>query len=409
MELTKDFFDKILDFGEEWEITGIETDPIGQEVYIDIAYTNFDHTDTSTGRPAKLYDHTPVRQWRHLDMLQYKCFIRGAIPRIKCDDGTVKQLEIPWAKNFNRYSYLFEILVIKVLQATKNQTQTANLLRCGFGMVNRILHKSTERGLERRDLSKREIRYLSIDEKSFKKGQDYITVLSDPVSAAVLDVAHGRDTHTTKKLLRDTLDQEQRKGVGVISMDMWKPYINAAKEVLPDAEQVHDKFHLIAYLNKSIDQVRRRETKKNPELKGSRYALLKNQENLTEKQQTVFQEIKQSNLDAAKTWYIRENFKSLFGITNYDVDALGLLKNWANDSFMQGIKEVNKVVLMFLSHAKGIVNSLISTITNAMAERLNGKIQEIKTVGRGYRTFKNFRSAILFFHGKLDLYPLTSQ
>ena len=59
-----------------------------------------------------------------------------------------------------------------------------------------------------------------------------------------------------------------------------------------------------------------------------------------------------------------------------------------------------------LSHAKGVVNAMISTFTNAMAERLNGKIQEIKLCGRGYRTFKNFRSAILFFHGCLQLYPL---
>ena len=72
---------------------------------------------------------------------------------------------------------------------------------------------------------------------------------------------------------------------------------------------------------------------------------------------------------------------------------------------MNGIKEVNKVIMMFLSHSKGVINALICNINNAMAERLNGKIQEVKLVGRGYRIFDNFRSAILFFHGGLDLYP----
>jgi transposase len=72
---------------------------------------------------------------------------------------------------------------------------------------------------------------------------------------------------------------------------------------------------------------------------------------------------------------------------------------------VQEIKEIDKVVDMFNNHIKGVVNALISNLTNAMAERLNGKIQELKTVGRGYRTFKNFRSAILFFNGKLNLYP----
>ena len=75
-------------------------------------------------------------------------------------------------------------------------------------------------------------------------------------------------------------------------------------------------------------------------------------------------------------------------------------------SYAEVIREVNKVILMFLSHAKGVINVLITNLNNAMAERLNGKIQEVKLIGRGYRTFENFRSTILFFHGGLDLYPL---
>ena len=60
---------------------------------------------------------------------------------------------------------------------------------------------------------------------------------------------------------------------------------------------------------------------------------------------------------------------------------------------------------MFNNHIKGVVNALLMNLNNAMAERLNGKIQELKTIGKGYRTFTNFRSAILFFHGGLNLYP----
>ena len=69
------------------------------------------------------------------------------------------------------------------------------------------------------------------------------------------------------------------------------------------------------------------------------------------------------------------------------------------------IKEVIKVAKMFNNHLEGVCNAMVESFSNAMAERLNGKIQEVKSVGRGYRTFKNFRSAILFFHGNLNLYP----
>ena len=74
------------------------------------------------------------------------------------------------------------------------------------------------------------------------------------------------------------------------------------------------------------------------------------------------------------------------------------------DAVNQNVKEVTEVVEMFANHIFGVVNALIRNQSNAMAERLKGKIQELKIVGRGYRTFNNFRSAILFFNGGLDLY-----
>jgi len=77
-----------------------------------------------------------------------------------------------------------------------------------------------------------------------------------------------------------------------------------------------------------------------------------------------------------------------------------------NNAFQTRIKEISAVVETFKSHLKGVLNALTNTFTNAMAERLNGKIQEVKSCGRGYRKFENFRNAILFFHGGLFLYPL---
>ena len=67
--------------------------------------------------------------------------------------------------------------------------------------------------------------------------------------------------------------------------------------------------------------------------------------------------------------------------------------------------ELTKVAKMFSNHIRGVCNALVESASNAMAERLNGEIRIIKTIGRGYRTFTNFRSAILFFNGGLDLYP----
>ena len=293
--------------------------------------------------------------------------------------------------------------VIDLLKASKNQTKTAHLMRCGFNVVNRIMHLSVKRGMDRRNYSELTFDHLSIDEKSFRKGHHYITVLSHPASGCVLDVEEDRTKEACKKLLSNSLTTEQLNKVSAISMDMWKAFIQTAQEILPNASIVHDRFHLVKYLNEAIDKVRRREVKQHQDLKNSRYALLKNPENLTDRQRIHFEAIADANYEVSKAWQVRENFKALF--SKGKLWATLSFLQWANDATKRKIKEVDKVVDMFKNHLSGVVNALLINLTNAMAERLNGKIQELKTVGRGYRTFTNFRSAILFFNGGLNLYP----
>ena len=154
--------------------------------------------------------------------------------------------------------------------------------------------------------------------------------------------------------------------------------------------------------------MRRRETKDHPELKGTRYALLKNERNLTDRQREKFEAIRQTNLQVSKAWQARENFKDAF---NNETVAQGraIFEEWLFTALQSGIKEVVDVAIMFSNHINGIISAMTSKLNNAMAERLNGKIQLLKMSARGYRTFHRFRSAILFFNGKLNLSPLNCQ
>lgn len=400
---TENLFTKLLQLEDGWIVESVDTDFSEQEIYIQIACV-LDHlVDDQSGELCKVYDHAPIRSWRHLDTMQYKTFIKCQLPRIITSSGKVKTVQPNWASGYERHTFLFEHAVIDLLKASKNQTKTAQLMRCGFNIVNRIMHLSSERGMKRRNYSQVTFEHLSIDEKSFKKGHHYITVLSHPASGCVLDVEEDRTKESCKKLFNKSLTSEQLGKVGLISMDMWKPYMQTAQEVLPNASIVHDRFHLVKYLNDAIDKVRRREVKQHQELKHSRYTLLKNPENLNEKQRIHFEAIADANYEVSKAWQVRENFKDLF--SSGKLFAWLLFNRWTADATRKKIKEIDKVVEMFNKHVSGVVNALLNNLTNAMAERLNGKIQELKTVGRGYRTFTNFRSAILFFHGGLDLYP----
>jgi len=401
---TENFFNILLDLEEGWNVESVSTDLKKGEISIKIKCVLKSLLDEETGELCRVYDHAPLRSWRHLDTMQYKTFITCSLPRIETSVGKIKTIQPSWASGYERHTYLFEHAVIDLLKASKNQSKTAVLMRCGFNVINRILHLSTERGMKRRSHETLIFDHLSIDEKSFKKGHKYITVLSHPQSGCILEVEEDRTKDACKALLNKSLTVDQLQKVATISMDMWKAFMNTANEVLPNAEIVHDRFHLIKYLNDAIDKVRRREVKKHEELKESRYALLKNQENLTDKQRILFDQISGSNYEVSKAWQVRENFKDLF--SSDKSSGFVLYMQWAADSARRNINEVTKIVNMFNSHIAGVVNALVMNYSNAMAERLNGKIQELKTVGRGYRTFENFRSAILFFHGGLNLYPL---
>lgn len=399
---SEQFFDIVLNFGDEWRVDDVKVNFKLEEVDIYVSYI-LDHADCPESfETCSIYDHRNSRRWRHLDTLQFKTYINCKVPRVKSALG-VKTISVPWADNYERHTYLFERLTIDLLKATKNQTQTAKLLRCGFNVVNRIIHSSVKRGMERRpkDVA---FKHLSLDEKSFRKGHQYISVLSSPLAGCVIDVVAGRDKQAAKALLEQVITPENRDFVETVSLDMWKAYLSSVEEILPKADIVHDRFHLIKYLNDAIDKVRRREVKHHEELKNSRFVLLKNKENLTDNQQIIFEHIQAANYQVSKAWRVREDFKDIFASASIE-DAFPLFIKWGASVLNTNIKEVIKVAKMFNNHLKGVINALTQRYSNAMAERLNGKIQEIKTVGRGYRTFANFRSAILFFHGGLDLYP----
>lgn len=258
-----------------------------------------------------------------------------------------------------------------------------------------------DRGERRRALQG--ISYVSVDEKAIHRGHKYATVVSDSVRGAVLDVGRGRDKSSVQALLHDLLG-DTKDEIQIIATDMWKAYISCVTELLPNTALIHDRFHVIQLLNKAINQLRRLEVKQHGELKHSRYVLLKNEVNRTAKQEDILQAIQKLNLQVSIAWRLREDFKTIFRCRSF-ADAKKNLKFWLKSVHEEAVNESIQIAEIFERHREGACNALCHEQFNARVERTNGKNQEVKTVGRGYRKFKNFRSAILFFHGSLDLHP----
>ena len=245
---------------------------------------------------------------------------------------------------------------------------------------------------------------MSIDEKAVLKGHHYLSILSDEQTGIVIEVVEGRSDDSVDELCQTALSDKQRSLVQAVCTDMWQPYIKGANTYFPNALHCHDNFHIVSYLNKAVDKCRRREVKQHEELKRTKYLFLKDKKNLTDEQYYKFEFIKNTNYEVSRAWRIKENFRDILFKQSL-LDATILYKMWSRNALNANIKEINEVLEMFNRHEEGIINAMCAGVNNSRAERLNGSIQELKTIGRGYRNTENFRIAILFFHGNLDMVP----
>lgn len=296
---------------------------------------------------------------------------------------------------------------LDTLQCTKSQGKTARLLGLSFDQVHRVMHNFVERGMSKRSLDDRYY-YLSIDEKAVSRGHDYFSILSDESTGVVIDVVEGRTKESVDKLC-NKLTKDQRDDVKTICTDMWDAFIYGAKTHFEKAIHCHDNFHLVGYLNKAVDKVRKREVHQVEELKKTKYIWLKDVSNMTEKQRIIFESIDKVNYEVSKAWRIKENFRDIQFRQDTKENAFFILSNWRRSAIYSKIPEILEIVKMFDRHFQGILNAILTGSNNARAERINGAIEELKRIGRGYRNKQNFRTAILFFHGDLDGYSHKTQ
>lgn len=392
---------QILNLGEGWVVQDMIVNKSMKEVDIFIEYTKSTGCFSGTKSEFKIYDFKQSRRFRHLDIFEYKTYLNARLPRIKNDNSEIKIIELCWAGERLNYTYLFENRVIELLQISKNQTKTADYFNTTYDIVHGIMERAVARGLKRRDLNG--IRAISLDEKSIGNGQKYISVLSDPINKCVLDIIEGRKVEDTEELLTWTLSPKQLDNIWIVSMDMWKPYLLAVEEIIPQADIVHDKFHIAKYLNKAVDDVRKEEIKEQEVLKKTKYLFLKNKENWTEYQTIKFEEINQINLATSHAWQIKENFKGIYEQGNKQL-CINYFEQWYKDVIEKNIKPMIKVADTMLKHIKGIVNAAVTDITNSIAENLNAQIQVVKSIARGYANANSYRNAILFFQGNLKMF-----
>lgn len=380
------------------------------DVYLE--YTRSDAASPDGTRRCPIYDRREERRWRHLDTMQYKTYLHARVPRIRLTTGEVVTVAVPWAEPHSHHSVLFEAFAIELLLATKNQTQSARLLRISFDQMHRIMERAVARGHARAQARGEDAApptHLSIDEKAYRHGFRFLTIVSNAETGHVLAVTEGRSADAARAALEAAVPAAQRSSVQAVAMDMAAIYRNAVQRHLPQAEIVHDKFHLFQYLTNAIDTVRRVEVRAQPLLRHTRSLWLKNFERRSAADTRRFEALNAVTLQTAQAWRVRENFKGMYALCANVDDAIHYFYLWKDHALRTMIRPVQSIVRLFDKHIHGILNYFRYAITNARAEQLNSKISQLNRIAKGFRSARNIRTAILFFFGNLDLLPQTSQ
>ena len=362
------------------------------------------------GKPSPRYDHRE-RRWRHLDTMQFQTILQADVPRVNCSEHGVVQMQVPWAEPGSSFTAMFEALVIDWLLVASTSA-VAELLQLSWNAVDGIMQRSVRRGLERRQITPPE--HLSIDETSFQRRHEYVTVVTDQATGHVLHVSDDR-TKESLEAFFDLLSTEQQQAIQTVSMDMWPAYINTVRAHLEDADQkiCFDKFHVAGYLGAAVDQVRRQEHRQLSQqgdtlLKNSRYYWLENPDAMSLKRWREFEHLRESALKTARAWAIKEHAMSLWHYTSRtwaEKSWRGWL-SWAQRCRLEPMKKVARTIK---THLWGIINAVVLKKTNAAAESVNSRIQRIKHRACGFRNRERFRWAILFHLGGLDLYPAAAK
>ncbi len=375
-----ELYRRILGIEAPWQVERVELQLQQGEVHVYLAHQNNpEWACAECGALGPLYDHQPEREWRHLDTCQYRTILHAAPPRTQCSEHGVRVVKLPWAEPGSRFTELFEALAIEWLKHA-SQKAVAEQLQLSWDEVHGIMERAVKRGLARRQAE--ELPQLGVDEKAFRKGHKYVTLVNDLKRNRVLYVAEDREQSSLDGFW-STITAEQRASIKAVALDMWDPYLASLRGHLPEAEKkiVFDKFHIAKHLGEAVDRVRRREHKVlkaegDERLTGTKYDWLRNPASMDQKQRREFAELRRGELKTARAWALRETAMSLYDYV-YEKPARKHFQwwySWAVRSRLQPIKEVAR---MLKRRFENIITYLRHRITNAAIAQCQDPVGEI--------------------------------
>ena len=408
MQDTK-LFETILGLTAPWHVARVELKTEATRVDLFLEHDPARWPCPECGGELAAFDHAEARTWRHLDTCQFETHLHAAIPRIQCPTHGVKQVRVPWAEPRSRFTLLMERLVIDLMLQCSTVKGACTIARISWDEAWGIMQRAVARGQARKPA--RPIRYIGVDEKAFRKGHRYHTVVCDLERSTVEFVAEDRKTDSLAAYYAQLTD-EQKAALQAIAMDMWEPYIGATRDGLPEgaARIVFDRFHIMREMTKAVDTVRKQEHREflragaDSPLTGTKYVWLYSDERRPAHHAETFATLQALNLKVGRAWAIKEALRTLWTYRQ-PAAVKRFFTRWYAWAVRSRLEPVKQVAATLKRHLEGVLRFAQHPVTNGVAEGLNSKIMSIKRKAGGFRNPVNFTTAIYFHCGGLDLHP----
>jgi transposase len=352
------------------------------------------------------YDRLPKRRFEFIPFWGFSIYLVYARRRVSCKVCGIVVEHLPWADGKNQLTKVY-MQYLAHWAKKMSWKEVATSFKTSWEKVFKSVDYIVTWGLARRDLDG--ITAIGVDEVQWHKGHKYLTLVYqiNPHCTRLLWIGKER-TEATFGEFFDFLGQEKTKQLQFICSDMWKPYLKVIKNRAGHALHILDRFHIVARLNKALDEVRASEHRQmksdgyEPVLTKARWLLLKRPENLTPKQEVKLKDLLSYNLKSVRGYLLKEEFQLFW---NYESPfwAGKFLDRWTTRVMRSKLEPLKKQAKSIRKHKPLILNWFRAkkAFSSGIVEGLNTKVKLTARKSYGFRTLKCTEIALYHVLGKL--------
>lgn len=379
-------------------VTYRSTSFIGNAVIFNVETKNRFVPCNSCGHKDSNFKGQKVRRFRMPPIGRKQAMIHVTMHRLQCKAcGHIWWPPLPFVDGKVRFTRSFASTVLDMLKFATIKA-VADYLHVSWNVIKEI-HKR-KLGKLYRHISLSKVKYLGIDEFSICKNHRYMTVFVDLQSGRILHAVEGRSKDKVSPFLKRV--KRSAKKLKAISMDMSVSYSSAVKKVLPNIPIVFDRYHIMAIMNRHIDDLRRElqrslsdEEKKYT--KGNRFLLLKNYDKIEAHDRQRLDILLHANAPLYEIHTMKEQLR-LFWEQNNQQEGVAHLVHWILDAIVSDVKQLDKMASTLIDHFLGIIEYYPHKITNGRLEGLNNKIKTMKRQAYGFRDMEYFKLRLYDLH-----------